>query len=240
MKITISILVFVFSLNGYAQQFADTTFSPLNTKRRFAADEAPIVFIDEAHHNFHTMNGTYEAFTKILKSDGYIVKINAGKFTKELLDNIDVLVISNALSERDLEDYDLPNFSAFRRDELEALYFWVKEGGSLFLIADHMPFPKASESLAAVFGFQFNNGYAMDEDNKDSIFSFSKESLIDHPIRRGMDNSEIIASVRTFTGQAFLSPPDAKPLLVFKRICCYIYAKQALGFDRKNANTFDQ
>jgi hypothetical protein len=207
-------VVFIsFSIN--AQQLGDTNFKPKNTTRTFSQAESPIVLLDEAHNNFHTMDGRYRPFVNILKSDGYLVKKNKELFTNEHLANVDILIISNALGKENVKDWSLPNYSAFTRDEIEAVYLWVKRGGSLFLIADHMPFPKAAADMAAIFGFHFNNGYVEDINNKAQLFDKDKGTLVEHPILKGTGVKEEIQSVKAFTGQAFLSPPNAKPLLVF-------------------------
>jgi len=207
------IIVISFSIN--AQQLGDTSFKPKNTTKTFLKTESPLVLLDEAHNNFHTMDGRYRPFVNILESDGYIVKKNKELFTKDRLAHADILIISNALAVQNVKNWNLPNFSAFSRDEIEAVYLWVKSGGSLFLIADHMPFPKAAEDMAAIFGFQFNNGYVKDVNNKAQLFEKDRGTLIAHPILKGSGVKEEIKSVKAFTGQAFLSPPNAKPLLVF-------------------------
>ena len=202
-----------FTIN--AQQLGDTSFKPKNQIKTFSKNNSPTVLLDEAHNNFHTMDGRYQPFVSVLKSDGYLVKKNKKAFTSEVLAHADILVISNALNFKNVNDWSLPNYSAFSREEIEAVNLWVKEGGSLFLIADHMPFPKAAEDLAAIFGFQFNNGYAKDLNNKAQLFEKSKGTLAEHPILKGTGVKKEIQSVKAFTGQAFLSPPNAKPLLVF-------------------------
>ena len=212
-RILITVYCFLaFSVNAYQQ--GDTQFSPKNSNKYFENKHAPIVLIDEAHHNFHTMDGRYQAFSKILKSDGYIVKKNKQRFTGKSLSNNDILVISNALNKKNVKNWNLPNFSAFSRDEIVSVYHWVRAGGSLFLIADHMPFPKASEDLAAIFGFQFNNGYVEDLADRKQIFSLEKGNLNAHPILQISTHNQV-NSIKAFTGQAFLIPPKAKSLLSF-------------------------
>ena len=213
-KLLSSLMIFI-SLSIHAQQLGDTSFKPKNTIRTFATSQSPVVLLDEAHHNFHTMDGRYRPFVDILESDGYLVKKQTEKFTKTTLARADILIISNALHIKNVENWDLPNYSAFSREEIEAVYQWVKGGGSLFLIADHMPFPKAAEDMAAIFGFQFNNGYVEELTNKAQLFAVNKGTLLAHPILKGTGIKEEITSVKSFTGQAFLSPANAKPLLVF-------------------------
>ena len=45
---------------------------------------------------------------------------------------------------------------------MKAVRDWVKGGGSLLLIADHMPFPGAAGTLASAFGVRFRaSGYSL-------------------------------------------------------------------------------
>lgn len=211
-------VLFVLPLVGLSQQQGDTTYVPVNTDQTFQGAHRPVVLLDEAHHNFHTMNGRYQAFTKVLQSDGYQVIPNRDTIEQSVLDTANILVIANALHEKNVEQWRLPTYSAFSRAEIEAIYHWVKAGGSLLLIADHMPFPAAAEALAAIFGFQCNNGFAMDTTTQSmTLFKRSDHSLLDHPITRGSHAGETIDSVRTFTGQALLIPVDAEPLMTFQQ-----------------------
>lgn len=200
-----------------AQQVAFKDYNIKNTDKTFSPQQAPVVFIDEAHHNFHTMEGRYFTFAEVLRSDGYKVVSSAQKLTPNHLSTMDILVISNALHEKNehFSNWSLPNYSAFDRSEIEAVYHWVKNGGALFLIADHMPFPKAASDLAAIFGFHFNNGYVEDESNSAQVFSIDNYQLNNHPILSGLQANHKVSRIQAFTGQAFLSPPNAKPLLTF-------------------------
>ena len=47
------------------------------------------------------------------------------------------------------------------------------------------------------------------------MFTKDKGTLVEHPILNGSGDKKEVTSVKAFTGQAFLSPPNAKPLLVF-------------------------
>jgi hypothetical protein len=216
----------------HAQQVGDASFIPKNTKKTFEGPDAPVVLIDEAHHNFHTLDGRYQAFAKVLRSDGYSVRSNTSPFHIDSLKKADILVISNALNEKNVENWDMPHYPAFTREEIEHVYRWVKQGGALFLIADHMPLPAAASQLAAIFGVQFNNGYAIDTTNtRVTMFRRSDGSLTDHPITRGRNEAEAIDSVRTFTGQAFLATPQASPLLIFREPTLSVMPSKSWTFD---------
>lgn len=203
-------------MSGSAQQVADSAFSPPIHEPAFAPGAGPLILIDEAHFNFHTAGGRYLAFSTLLRRDGYGVEPSRSRFTRDVLEEADILVISNALAEADVTDWSLPTESAFEQREIEAVRGWVFDGGSLMLIADHMPMPGAAEGLAAAFGLLFNNGFAMDPEEGSGALTFRRSdgSLADHPITNGRGPEERVDSVVTFTGQAFWAPADVHPLLV--------------------------
>ncbi|MCJ8272752.1 MAG: DUF4350 domain-containing protein, partial [Psychrosphaera sp.] len=82
-----------------SNQQADPDFTPKNTKNSFLKTKSPIVFVDEAHNNLHTINDRFEPFAQVLTSDGYTVKRSKEKFTVEYLQQADILVIANALEQ---------------------------------------------------------------------------------------------------------------------------------------------
>jgi hypothetical protein len=200
-----------------AQQVADLKYRPPIPRPAYEAGKGPRVAIDEAHHNFHTAEGRYKPFAELLRRDGYRVDGLRQLFSAESLKNVDVLVISNALHERNAEDWSPPNPSAFTKDEIAALHSWVEKGGSLFLIADHAPFPAAASDLARAFGLEFSNGVATAGHwNRDSKEPFERGTgLKESAITRGRTDEEKVTKVATFTGSAFKPPKDATPVLVF-------------------------
>ncbi len=204
-------------LTVVAQQQADTSFMPGVEHPTWLEGTGPLVVIDEAHHNFHTLEGRYQAFAALLKADGYRVEAGTAKFTPGSLADVDILVIANALAEENVESWDLPNPPAFTDREVRVVRQWVGRGGSLWLIADHMPFPASAGDLAAAFGLTFINGYAIDPDD-DAAMQFRPENgtLVDHPIVRGRVPGEEVARVTSFTGQGFRMEPgaDADPIMV--------------------------
>ncbi len=233
--LTIIILGLFVSSRGLAEdlcdrlQYPDKSFIPQVEEPAFpdAEGNAPFVVIDEAHHNLHTMGGRFKPFADLLKKDGYIVESSKGKysaFTKAELKQIDVLVIANALNPMNFgktsctDQWKLPTPSAFEKQEITSLVEWVKEGGSLLLLADHMPFPGAAEELAAAFGVLMSNGYTYPVDIYKPIeFKAADGSLRSHPITRGRaEKGEAVDSVLTFTGQAFRAKPlaNVQPLMV--------------------------
>ncbi|HEU5289079.1 MAG TPA: DUF4350 domain-containing protein [Cyclobacteriaceae bacterium] len=192
-----------------AQQVPDTLFQPAIQKPAYALNKGPVVLVDEAHHNFHTTTNRFKPFSILLRRDGYQVNGGTSTFSKETLKKVGILVISNALNERNAQDWSLPTPSAFTDEEIQAVEAWVKAGGSLLLIADHMPFPGCNEKLAAAFGFKFYNGFALDTTKQGSpdLFSVTNKRLSTNKITSDLD------SIYSFTGQAFDIPASATALL---------------------------
>ena len=201
-----------------AQQVADTTFNPPIAKPAYASSAGPAVMLDEAHFNFHTATGRYLSFAQLLRRDGYVVQASTTRFNKESLGKGKILVIANALAEINSQgNWSLPNPSAFADDEIAAVRDWVQEGGSLLLIADHMPFAGAVEKLGAAFGIRFSNCFAMfAEQSRGATFAFHRSDgrLAQHPIINGRTTEERIDSLITFTGSAFQVDGGVQPLFV--------------------------
>jgi hypothetical protein len=216
-----------------AQQVADTLFKPHVGAPAFKEGAGPAVLIDEGHHNFHTMNGRYLAFTRLLQKDGYVVKPHIGRFTRTGLDRAKILVVANALAKENEEDWNLPTPSAFDSAEVAVIRDWVKEGGALWLVADHMPFPGAAGVLAMEFGIHMGNGFALDRKTDDGRMRFARSdgSLADHPITRGRNQSERIDSVYAFTGQAFRIESGV-PLMTLRRDIILLMPEVAWQFSK--------
>ena len=215
------LLVFILSLAWtvvISQQIPDLNYNPEIKNPEYQPGKGPVIFIDEGHHNFHTKDGRYKAFSNLLERDGYVVKPYKGLFEKEKLEKGKILVISNALNEKNVRHWYNPTFSAFSETEIDVVEDWVKEGGSLFLIADHMPLGGAAKDLAAVFGFNFTNGFAMDTTTRGpAFFNLEEKSLIENIVTNGRNDDESVNQIATFTGQAFQIPSDAQPILQFKK-----------------------
>ena len=197
---------------GESRQVLDTAFVPPHLgPPTFSKGSGPLVLIDEAHHNFHTANGRYRPFAKLLESDGFRVASNRAPFTAEALRDARVLVIANALNAAHLRqpDWKLPSASAFTQSEIERVAEWVRNGGSLLLIADHMPFAGDAAALANVFGMHAMNSFALlgnaDPRTGDYpiVFRRSDGTLKAHPITDGRRPAERIDSIESFTGSAF-------------------------------------
>ncbi len=236
MRHTISFLVVIFLMTmspAVGQQVADTSFKAKVGAPAYQAGSGPVVLIDEAHHNFHTMDGRYLAFARLLQKDGYTVQPQRGKFTPSGLAKTKILVISNALAPENENDWNLPTPSAFDSSEIAAVRDWVEAGGSLLLIADHMPFPGAAETLARTFGVHMGNGFALDANMQNGRMSFTRPALLsDHVITRGRNTSERIDSVVSFTGQAFRLDGKGEALMTLGKNTVLLLPQVAWQFSK--------
>ncbi len=187
-------------------QQADPNFDA-SVKQPANTNTHPIVLVDQAHNNFHTINGSYKPFADLMTNDGYTVLPNNNKFTQASLQDCSVLVIVNALG--------TSGGSAFTQEECSAVAQWVNSGGSLLLIADHNPFGGASQSLANKFGVNMSDGGTLDEAHADLqnggntgwlIYS-RKNGLLDNDfITNGRNANETVNIAETFAGQSLKGP----------------------------------
>ena len=211
----------VFLLYG-AQQTASTVEPPRTVDKSFAyvienpaypEGKGPVVLIDEAHNNFHTAVGTYLPFADLLRRDGYVVKRSQGKISLKLLAPGGIYVIADA--QPPFKVGDPPTFS---QEEIQVLHDWVKNGGALFIVTDHMPDPGAIKDLALAFGIDVSNGYVMQgpPPGRPGPMLFQKKdgSLADHFLTQGRGPEERVRRVATFAGSAFRSEEGFQPLLI--------------------------
>lgn len=206
MRLILGLLAVVAAvLPAAAQQVPNPNADLTVVSPAYPSDRGPRVLIDEGHANFHTIGERYAPFATLLRNDGYRVNAHYGRFFADTLAEADVLVIANASPPP-------VGQSAFLPLEIAALRTWIEGGGSLLLIADHRPYAGAATELAAAFGVQFRNVYAVNPGNQGSDIFRSGAGLADHPITAGADGDTAVTSVRTFTGSAFTAP-EARPLL---------------------------
>jgi hypothetical protein len=201
-------------------QEADPSFDAKVARPAYATVH-PKVLIDESHNNFHTAGGRYKPFATLLSNDGYQVVPNKEKFQSAALKGHDVLVIANALGAAVifLPGADKPAFTEAECDEVRD---WVRDGGSLLLIADHAPVGGANEILSKRFGVEMSKLHTIDTAHYDhkngghpGYILYSRENglLGDHPITQGRDATERINSVTAFTGQSLKGPEGSAAFL---------------------------
>jgi len=196
----------------FAQQVADPDFKPAIAEPAYAAGRGPTVVIDEAHNNFHTMGGRYRPFADLLLLDGYAVRSSARPFDSKMLADVDVLVMANAQAA-------LGAASAVTNEECDAIEKWLRDGGSLLLIADHAPFGAAVEKLAVRFSVTMGKGWVFEPTataiTTQLVFSRENGRLGEHPVMQGRNPRERVQAVKTFTGQSLSVPDGAHALLKF-------------------------
>lgn len=229
-----------------AQQVPDRDFRPPVPRPAYETAKGPRLCLDEAHHNFHTLDDRFWAFGELARRDGFRVAPSREPITAAALAKCDLFVISNAQSSAlDWNRYPTPTPSAFADAEIVAMQRWVEEGGRLLLIADHMPLAGAAMQLAAAFGARFTDGFAykaappgaMAESEQatrasPTLFTPGDGTLAAHPITRGRDSTERVTQVRSFTGQAFrVEGPGTAPVMVLPQDFVSLEPRYAWQFD---------
>ena len=175
-----------------SEQTADLFWKPSVEKPRYSAGTGPVVCVDEAHRNYHIIAGRYAPFARLLEADGYTVRPFRQTVRGAAITACRVLVIANATAEL----------------ETDGIERWVRDGGSLLLIADHTPYAEAAESTGAAFGFRMSKGFVADIRMGEDLFVKSNGTLTQHAVTEGLDR------IRTFLGQAITAPADATPILI--------------------------
>ena len=241
MNIKRNILQLAFGLlcgSLFSQQVPDTLYDPVILHPEYMSGKGPLVLIDEGHYNFHTVNDRYLPFARLLRSDGYNVSGYSGEFESSRLRSVRILVIANAMNKINAENWYLPTPSAFTDKEINILKLWVETGGSLFIIADHMPMGGAASDLASAFGFRFTNGFALDTATPGPAYFYKKDNmLISNSITNGRNNEETVNKAVTFTGQGFRAPAEATPILRFDNRFTLLESDTAWIFDSKTKYT---
>ena len=190
--------------------------------------------MDAAHENFHTLDGRYYAFGKLIREDGFRAASLTERLDRAVLAECTVLVIAGALAFPDGQtgaDVEVP---AFRPDEIDRLLDWVVGGGRLLLVMDHWPYPSAAANLAVTLGVvPFYGGASYQAFGElpetawralaqqeglttDSVRRVLADpgALGDHPILRGRPGVEPpVRTLMTFGGSAFYPAVDVYPLL---------------------------
>ncbi len=189
-----------------AQQVADMGYTYKIKKPAYELGKGPIIGFDEAHNNEQTLKGTYFPFNKLLSQDGYNLKPVRERLTPGALKDVGIFVTVNAMY--DPGNWNLPIRSVFKNDEIEVIFDWVNNGGSLFLITDHMPCSGSAHDLAAKFGFNLINGTAIRKDRKPEKFSKEKHTL--HASVITNTPGAEIDSIMIWGGAAFIAPKNAE------------------------------
>lgn len=210
-KAVILSLFSIIPFTGCAQQEVDRDFIPHISHPLFEPGKGPVLLVDGGHHNFHTLEDKFSPFGKIAEMNGFQVQGTSTGINRELLKNAKILVIANALNEKNVDRWQQPVHPAFTQEEIKQISNWVWNGGRLFLIADHMPFAGAVADLAQSMGYSFFDGFALRKPKKKfDIFTFADRTL-NHNIITDLHGP--LDSIATFTGQAFKIPDSATSII---------------------------
>jgi hypothetical protein len=220
-----ALLLFAAGTAMHESQRADLGWSPAERAATFAAG-GPVVTIDASHHNASDPHwwGRYWPFAKLLRSDGYEVRMSEGRFDAAALADSRVLVIANASGGAKPQFFGINSpfgregdrgAPAFTAAEIAAVKDWVQQGGALLLIVDHAPFGAANRQLAAAFGVRMGGGFVEvpNELSDPLLFSRGNGRLGQHPILDSGDGGARIERLETFTGQSLQGPPGATVLM---------------------------
>ena len=204
-NLVFSMLLIFWTSHGVAQQVTDENFNYAISVPMYQSGSGSVLLFDEAHNNASTLKGSYAAFGNLLASDGYNVISTKEKVTSELLKTAKIYVTVNAMY--DMQNWNLPARSAFSRSEINVLSHWVSEGGSLFIVTDHMPCGASVNDLAGEFGINVINGFALRKDGFPEVFSRGRNTLISNDITNHA--GEKIDSIMCWGGTGFVIPTNA-------------------------------
>jgi hypothetical protein len=217
-----------------AQQVIDPGYSPRIPDPMHRGDARPVVLVDRGHNSFHAGDDAFAQLATLLAQDGYLVRALTDPYTFRALAEANVLVVVNPLADADLERWELPTTPAFSPDEISAVRGWVDSGGSVLLVADHMPFPGAVSDLGRAFGVEMMNGFAIVETEWDPlVFRRDDATLRSHPITDGRQPAGRVDWAVTFvSGHAFRAIDERVcPLLVLRPGVVSINMDRAWHFD---------
>jgi hypothetical protein len=222
-----------------AQQITDRAFTPpaITARPAYRPGQGPVVAIDEAHKNTHNYGSSqFRGLVELLQHDGYRPRPFTEPVASPSLTGVDVLVVSGPGGWQGAE-------ASLGDGEVAALITWIRRGGSLLLILDHMPAPQNGARLATALGVAaWHNGYVMVDERElplaTSILFWRGDSfpggepkiaatcplggagyqgvdamLAKHPITDGRNAAERVRRVATFGGSAFRVTSGWQPLL---------------------------
>jgi len=194
------------------QQRPDIDFE-INIKTpKYVAEKTALIGVDASHNNLHKVDGGFSPFAKLMSTDGYQLK-SVTKITLDNLKPLNILVIANPIHQTNVGNWKRPIASAFNNQEIKVLKNWVNNGGSLLVIADHMPYAGATNELAKAFGFSYEDGFVMNEKQIWPPETYSKKqgNLFETVLTKNID------SLAGFTGSGLRVPEGAIKIASFPK-----------------------
>jgi len=204
--------------------------------------EYPVVLWDGSHNNYG-VDTTFNSYLDWLGGQGYAVSLSEDLFNHDVLAGVDVLVLDNPLAEANIEYWGLPTPSAYADDEVSAVIDWVRAGGAVLMVVEHMPFPGAFGLLLDAFEVEASNGFAIkssgvsllgtDDQGPVGLFVYKRSSgdFPDHPVVAGRTVDERIDTLAADWGSAFRMPDGATILLTLPDDALSVEPEVAWEFD---------
>lgn len=215
MKIYVLILLLVLltvpSALGQWPMTNDPAFNSEVKTPAFDTGDGPKILLDGAHHNFFIQWDFISPFYELAKADGFQPVIDSLKFTPEYLNDFDIVMIITALPFDFTTRNEVTDETTFTIEEINNLYEWVNDGGSLLVFSEHAPFDQAINPLLQRFGITSSVGVTIDSANYNKTIGipgwieFTRENGgldVDHPVIRGRSNGESVSRLITFGGSA--------------------------------------
>ncbi len=232
MLLAVGVLSWCTAAGLLAQQQGNPHFDATVHDPVYPAGEGPRVLFDEAHDNFHTADGRYAPFVRLIEADGFRVAPNSHPFSAEVLGAHDILVISSARGAPPGQPGQAD--VAFTDVEANAVRDWVYDGGALLLITDHPPAATPPTPLAERFGITLVDATPVDtlhfwRSHAHLFFSRAHGTLEDHPITRGRHEGESVERLVTFAGNSIVPPPEAAVLLRLPPSAFERHSRPAVG-----------
>lgn len=179
----------------------------------FTQTKKPKIYLDGYHNNLHQKHTGFRPLSELLSDMGFEIEaLNQPILKDDVLESCDILIIANAIHFGNRGRGYNPIYSAFTTDEIKVINRWVSGGGSLLLIADHMPFAGAAQDLAESFGVHLVNGFAGISEGVWPPSTFEAGL-----VGQGSSYQDYfkVDSVCTFTGSAIKWPDPEYNLLAF-------------------------
>ncbi len=203
----------------------DPEFNSMVKEPAYDIGKGPKILLDNGHYNFMVQWDFIKPFADLAMSDGYLTIVDSLKFTPEHLTEFDVVMIISALPFDFTTKTEVTNESTFSQEEINSLYNWVYNGGSLLVFSEHAPFDQAINPLLNRFGITSSIGTTIDTINYNKNigrtgwieFTIENGGLNnEHPIILGQNKEERVSKLLTFGGSALTGEGYTNLLKLFK------------------------
>ncbi|GAB4511234.1 MAG: hypothetical protein Tsb004_15350 [Allomuricauda sp.] len=227
LKTILTILIFTpFFLLLAQQQRPDLEFEINIEVPKYQGETTALVGVDTSHNNLHTIEGGFRPFARLMEADGYQLQ-SIGRITEENLKPLNILIIANPIHPSNVGQWKRPIANAFDPKEIRILQQWVQNGGSLMVVADHMPYAGATNALASAFGFKYEDGFVMNEKETwpPEVYSKKQGNLLETIITEDID------SIAGFTGSGLRAPKGAIEIARFPNTHKLLIPEEAWQFE---------